>query len=211
MASMYVGGFGNWARVTDDLVATDQSWTTFETWTMILGNYLLRKYELAVAKQAAEDYELPKFAQAIFYPMLLNEAERLGVLPSPSSVGVPLSRGCSCIHPSGGSGITREEGKQRTLNTPISPFIIAFPPLYGTREMTDYVREYFIWRWRRATSPPRPLPEDYHVLYPHFSLPEAEGAAADFELPEMVQTTFYATLLNEAVELDVMHGFIPEA
>ncbi|KAJ8429990.1 hypothetical protein Cgig2_033915 [Carnegiea gigantea] len=77
-------------------------------------------------------------------------------------------------------------------------------------EMADYIRESFIWCWRRATRPPRPLSEDYHVLCPRFSLPEAEGAAADFELPEMVQATFYAMLLNEAIELGVVHGFIAE-
>ncbi|KAJ8452514.1 hypothetical protein Cgig2_000103 [Carnegiea gigantea] len=62
----------------------------------------------------------------------------------------------------------------------------------------------------RATRPPRPLPEDYHILCPRFSLPEVEGAAADFELPKMVQATFYAMLLNEAMELGVVHGFMTE-
>jgi len=85
---------------------------------------------------------------------------------------------------------------------------MAFPPLYNTREIADYVRESFIWCWRRATRPPRPLPEDYHVLCPRFSLHKTEGAAADFELPEMVQVTFYAMLLNEAVELHVVHDFM---
>ncbi|KAJ8442957.1 hypothetical protein Cgig2_019530 [Carnegiea gigantea] len=93
---------------------------------------------------------------------------------------------------------------------PLSPFIMAFAPLYDTREMADYVRESFIWRWRRATHPPHPLPEDYRVLRPHFSLPKAERAVADFELLEMVQATFYAMLLNEAIELGVMRGFMAD-
>jgi len=76
--------------------------------------------------------------------------------------------------------------------------------------MADYVRESFIWHWKRATRPPRPLPKDYHVLCPCFSLPEAEGSATDFELPEMVQATFYAMLLNDAVELGVVYGFMAE-
>ena len=37
---------------------------------------------------------------------------------------------------------------------------------------------------------------------------EAKGAAADFELPEIVQETFYAILLNEAVDLGVVHAFM---
>jgi len=41
---------------------------------------LCPSYELAVAEEAAEDYELLELPQVIFYAMLLNEAERLGVL-----------------------------------------------------------------------------------------------------------------------------------
>jgi len=35
--------------------------------------------------------------------------------------------------------------------------------------------------------------------------------AADFELPEIVQTTFYSMLLNEAVELGMEHDFKVES
>ncbi|KAJ8425916.1 hypothetical protein Cgig2_033857 [Carnegiea gigantea] len=41
---------------------------------------LCPSYELAMAEEAAGRFELPKLAQVIFYAMLLNEAERLGVL-----------------------------------------------------------------------------------------------------------------------------------
>ena len=41
---------------------------------------LYLSYELAVAKEAVEDYVLPELPRAIFYVMLLNEAKRLGVL-----------------------------------------------------------------------------------------------------------------------------------
>ena len=89
-------------------------------------------------------------------------------------------------------------------------FYYGISPLYNTREMADYVRESFIWRQMRATRLPRALPEDNYFLFPCFSLLEAEGVAPDFELPEMVQATFYALLLNEAVELGVVHGFMAE-
>ncbi|KAJ8446499.1 hypothetical protein Cgig2_027461 [Carnegiea gigantea] len=56
----------------------------------------------------------------------------------------------------------------------------------------------------------RPLPEDYHILCPCFSLPEAERAATDFELLEILQATFYAILLNEAVELGAVCGFMAD-
>jgi len=41
---------------------------------------LCPSYELAVAEEAAQRFELPELPQVIFYVMLLNEAERLGVL-----------------------------------------------------------------------------------------------------------------------------------
>ncbi|KAJ8428793.1 hypothetical protein Cgig2_009978 [Carnegiea gigantea] len=156
---------------------------------------LYSSYELAVAEEAAEDYELPELPQVIFYAMLLKKAERLGVLhgqalrtlesaltelhwstfeslvwlygdwifearfptkmtpeessganPKEESSDVELEgEGSASIHPSRGSGITGEEGKQRMLSTPISPFIMAFPPPYDTREIADYVRKSFIW------------------------------------------------------------------
>ncbi|KAJ8451980.1 hypothetical protein Cgig2_016561 [Carnegiea gigantea] len=84
---------------------------------------------------------------------------------------------------------------------------MAFSLLY---DRADYVRESFIWCWRRAKRPPRPLPEDYHILCLRFSLPEAERVAADFELPEILQVTFYTMLLNEAVELSVVRGFMAD-
>jgi len=87
---------------------------------------------------------------------------------------------------------------------------MAFPPLYNTREIADFMRESFIWRWRRATRSPYPLPDDYHDLCPRFLLPKAEGAAPDFGLPEMVQAIFYTMLLNDAVELGVVSGFVAD-
>jgi len=42
-------------------------------------------------------------------------------------------------------------------------------------------------------------------------LPKAKGAAADFKLSEIVHATFYAMLLNEAVELGMPHDFTAES
>ncbi|KAJ8437666.1 hypothetical protein Cgig2_028604 [Carnegiea gigantea] len=179
---------------------------------------LCPSYELVVAEEAAEHFELLELPQVIFYAMLLNKAERLGVLharalrtlesalielhwmwlygdrifearfriradPEESS-GAGQQKEDSEVgrggraHPLRGrpsllmmtsrseafkalnaqylpvlqlslcpfyrSGITGEERRQRTLGMLLSPFIIAFPPLYDTREMADYVRESFI-------------------------------------------------------------------
>ncbi|KAJ8431006.1 hypothetical protein Cgig2_025688 [Carnegiea gigantea] len=138
--------------------------------------------------------------------MLLNEAERLAPCtgkrferwsqPSLSFVRAPLNRGCGCMVTEFSKAGSERRRYQRKVQ--------------GSAHRKTARRESFIWRQRRATHPPRPFPEDYHVLCPCFSLPGAKGVAADFELPEMVQATFYAMLLNEVVELGVVHGFMAE-
>ncbi|KAJ8433501.1 LOW QUALITY PROTEIN: hypothetical protein Cgig2_018035 [Carnegiea gigantea] len=70
--------------------------------------------------------------------------------------------------------------------------------------MADHVKETFKWHFRRALRPPRPLPEDYRDLCLGFTLPDAEETACDFNIPEIVQATFYAILVNDAVELFVL-------
>ncbi|KAJ8434208.1 hypothetical protein Cgig2_015697 [Carnegiea gigantea] len=174
---------------------------------------LCLNYELAMVEEVAKDYELPELPQ-LYGDQIFEARFRTKAEPEESLGAGQQEEGSEVeredVHPPGGSGITGEERKQRMLGMPISPFIMAFPSLHNTRGMADYVRESFIWHWKRATFPSRLLPKYYHVPCPHFSLPEAKGAAADFELPEMVQVTFYAMLLNEAVELDVVRGFMVE-
>jgi len=88
------------------------------------------------------------------------------------------------------------------------PFIMAFPLIHDTREMAGFVRESFRWGWRSTTCPPRLPTDNYQDLCPQFTLPDAERAALDFELPEMVQATFYGMLLNDAVKLGTVSGFL---
>ncbi|KAJ8432368.1 hypothetical protein Cgig2_021902 [Carnegiea gigantea] len=78
--------------------------------------------------------------------------------------------------------------------------------------MAHYVKGTFTWRWRSASRPCRPLPEDFNVLCPCFSLAEAEAeaVAAELELPEIVQATFYAMLLNDKLELGAVHEYTAE-
>ncbi|KAJ8450452.1 LOW QUALITY PROTEIN: hypothetical protein Cgig2_002137 [Carnegiea gigantea] len=201
---------------------------------------LCPSYELAVAKEAVENFNsqscprralrtlesaLTELRRSTFESWLYDDwifetRFRTKAAPEESSEVGPQEEG-SEVEPEGessasegrlplltmtnkgGSSTTGEEGGQRMICTLISPFSMAFSPLYSTREMVDYVME-------RATHPPCPLPEDYNVLCPHFSLPEVEGAAVDFELSEMVQAIFYVILLNEAIELSVVHGFMAE-
>ncbi|KAJ8433463.1 hypothetical protein Cgig2_014504 [Carnegiea gigantea] len=117
------------------------------------------------------------------------------------------------VHPKSGSGIgarADRRGESSKLSVIVCAVSMAFPPIRSTREMANYVRETFIWRWRSALHPPRPLPEDFNVLCPCFSLAEAEATAAELELPEIVQATFYAMLLNEMLELSIVHEYTAE-
>ncbi|KAJ8449210.1 hypothetical protein Cgig2_021674 [Carnegiea gigantea] len=70
------------------------------------------------------------------------------------------------------------------------------------------MRESFRWHWRSAIRSPRPLPDDYQDLCLRFTLSDAERALPDFELPEMIQATFYTLLLNDAIKLAIVSGFL---
>ncbi|KAJ8435881.1 LOW QUALITY PROTEIN: hypothetical protein Cgig2_008421 [Carnegiea gigantea] len=113
--------------------------------------------------------------------------------------------------------VTRKRRRARGL-TAKPPFIvmttrgedrlamIVKASISSTEEMADHVRETFWWHLRSISCSSCPLPEDYQELCPRFALSEAEGAARDFSLPEMA--TFYATLLNDAVELGIASEFL---
>ena len=85
---------------------------------------------------------------------------------------------------------------------------MAYPLLRDTREMADFVRGSFRWHWWSDIRLPCPLPNDYQDLCPRFVISNAEQAAHDFELPEMVHATFYTMLLNDAMTLALVGGFI---
>ncbi|KAJ8423412.1 LOW QUALITY PROTEIN: hypothetical protein Cgig2_020949 [Carnegiea gigantea] len=182
-------------------------------------------------------------AMAIFYAMLLNEAEKLGVLHGPRLrllkgafeswiwlFGDRVYEARFCPKSSSDEGARADrrgksssegvmaddvapEGAASPMEKPsvtVCAVCMAFSPTRSMREMANYVRETFIWHWRSASRPPPPLPEDCNVLCPCFSLAEAEAAAAESELPEIIQVIFYAMLLNEMLELGVVHEYTVE-
>ncbi|KAJ8419943.1 LOW QUALITY PROTEIN: hypothetical protein Cgig2_020753 [Carnegiea gigantea] len=202
---------------------------------------LCLSYELAVVEEAALCFEVPKLTQVIFYAMLLNEAERLGVLHGQTLhimelalIGLRWSTFEAWNRDRVLEAQFREEAEQKeesldaegttsSLNDDKqeenkremkregafhAPFIMVFPPLYDTIEMINFVRESFRWHCRNTTRLPCSLSDNYYDLCPRFTLCDAERAAFDFELPEMVQVTFYAVLLTDAVELGIVSGFI---
>ena len=70
--------------------------------------------------------------------------------------------------------------------------------------MVDHVRETFKWHLRATSCPFQPLPDDYRDLCPCFTLLDVEEAARDFDIPEIVQATFYTMVVNDTVRLFVM-------
>jgi len=79
-----------------------------------------------------------------------------------------------------------------------------FPYHLNTKEMAMFVWETFSWHLRSAFWPPLWLLEDHHDLCPDFILADAEEAIHDFCTPELVMATFYAMLVNKALELGVL-------
>ncbi|KAJ8425728.1 hypothetical protein Cgig2_001027 [Carnegiea gigantea] len=111
--------------------------------------------------------------------------------------------GYSSIHFSRGSGIKYREINRHTC----------FPCQYGVPSYLQHEGDgqlhegvlHLALEGRFASA--SPLSRRFSRLMPRFLLSKAEGAAADFELPEIVQVTFYAMLLNEVVELGVAYDF----
>jgi len=71
--------------------------------------------------------------------------------------------------------------------------------------MADHIRETFKRHLRRASRPSSALPKDYRGLCPSFTLPDVEEAVRDFDIPEIIQATFYAMVVNNAVELSIVN------
>ncbi|KAJ8451470.1 LOW QUALITY PROTEIN: hypothetical protein Cgig2_017861 [Carnegiea gigantea] len=176
-------------------------------------------FNLAVTKEYAQIYELPELPQVVFRAILLNDAIKLCWTDDVvmESVLMELQWNAFQVWTGRNRGRTMEACRQQETSSDserarerekalLAPFIMAFPLHHDTGEMANFMRESFRWHWRSAMHLPRPLPDDYRDLCPGFTLSDAERTTLDFELPEMVQATFYAMLLNNAVELGIVSG-----
>ncbi|KAJ8431710.1 hypothetical protein Cgig2_005217 [Carnegiea gigantea] len=191
---------------------------------------LCLSYELVVAKEAAEYYELSGRALQALEPALTEprwstfessvwlygdwifEARFQLKAGSGESSGAGRQEEGSEVEPEGEDSAT-ERATSPFDDEKVPPFRRKWCNRRGRKtKNTWYAYFPFYYGIAGGELPicPRPLPEDYYVLCPRFLLPQAEGIAADFELPEMVQATFYVMLLNEAVELGVVRGFVAE-
>ncbi|KAJ8437289.1 hypothetical protein Cgig2_006393 [Carnegiea gigantea] len=81
---------------------------------------------------------------------------------------------------------------------------MVFPDFHSTKQAAGYIKRTFRWHWRGALRHPRPLPDNYHYLCPHFDLDIAEESAREFCILEMTQAAFYVMEVNDALELGVM-------
>ncbi|KAJ8439391.1 hypothetical protein Cgig2_021805 [Carnegiea gigantea] len=140
--------------------------------------------------------------------------------PLSNSVGVPLSHRYGYMGIGFSKPVFEQRPDRRRVQRPENRM--------GTRMRMQRARAQSRWRWlpllmRTSRSvAPRPqehaayncvssfVSQDFQELWPHFSLPEAERAALDFELLEMIQATFYAMLLNDAVELGIVGVFMAD-
>ncbi|KAJ8433817.1 hypothetical protein Cgig2_017887 [Carnegiea gigantea] len=171
-------------------------------------------FVLAEALKHARDDEVPELPQVVFLAILLNTTVKLGVL-----------RGWMIMVMES----AHKELQWRTFQ--------AWVGCNRGRILEAADRRHPVtWKRRRAqgrtTKPPSLAMAARskarlamivgtcilgvaHVLHAHsqrttgsYVLSKAEEAACNFELPEMVQATFYAMLLNDVVELDIVSGFI---
>jgi len=80
-----------------------------------------------------------------------------------------------------------------------------FPNFLRTKHTGEYVRENFLWPLRESsTLRPSLLPEKHHGLFPNFDLLMVTWYAHNSRIPKMMQTIFYAIVLNDAAELGLL-------
>ncbi|KAJ8446511.1 hypothetical protein Cgig2_027473 [Carnegiea gigantea] len=166
---------------------------------------LYPNFELAVANEAAEYYELPELPQVIFYAMLLDETERLGVvqgraLRSLESALVELRWSTfeswvwlysdrifeaqfRLMAGSGESSRVRRpgEGSERDGRLREGVLCLALEESFAS-----------------ASSPSQRLLRPMPTL--SLSEGEGEGAAADFEFPEMPSSWAWCTVFTEGLK-----------
>jgi len=66
------------------------------------------------------------------------------------------------------------------------------------------------WKLERDLPPlhSRFLSLDFHVICPSFDRRDAEDVAQRLEVPKIMQVTFYAMVMNDALELGILHDAV---
>ncbi|KAJ8423391.1 LOW QUALITY PROTEIN: hypothetical protein Cgig2_003776 [Carnegiea gigantea] len=155
-------------------------------------------FKLAEAEEATRYFRLPELAQVIFYLMLLNEVTRLGML---CRWALNIMESARTELRWSVFKVWVRQNKSKILEAHLRERATEL------REMAQVRAALPSSQWS-ASRPPRPLPEDYQDICPRFTSSDAEEEMRDFELPEMMQATFYAMLPNDAVEQGIVNRFM---
>ncbi|KAJ8422197.1 hypothetical protein Cgig2_000662 [Carnegiea gigantea] len=181
---------------------------------------------LAEVEEYARDYDVPELPQVVFLAMLLNDVVKLIVLRrwmimvmesalkelqwSAFQAWVGRNRGrileaCQYyrgltmwyfkVWPSGQEINGRPHGP--SLGWGAFETVIFVPDNRSCQGNLQVALE-------ECHASPSSTLEHYRDLYLRFTFSDADKVAYDFELPKMVQATFYAVLLNDAVALGLV-------
>ncbi|KAJ8434782.1 hypothetical protein Cgig2_033732 [Carnegiea gigantea] len=154
---------------------------------------LFSNFVCAVAKEYAQDYEVPEFPQVVFLAMLYNDTVKLGVLRgwmigelqwSALQVWVGCNRGgiMEARQQVGSDDLKEEESSGSDDQTPLSSA--------GSEEESST-----LW--------PSLIPENHHGPCPDFYLLVAMQYVHNSRIPKMTRAIFYAMVLIDAAELEL--------
>ncbi|KAJ8427687.1 hypothetical protein Cgig2_000408 [Carnegiea gigantea] len=164
--------------------------------------YVLGNFEWYLAKEYAREYDLFETPQVVFLAMLLNDAVKLGVLhgcmidvieSTLTELGVEhlLSMG---KHNRDRILEAHCEEADSDQDEQESSGLLRF---HGRRTTTLKARFPHLWGEHAASRP-------------FCRIPDTEEAAHDFNILEIIQATFYAMVVNDAVKLSVVSRNIAE-
>ncbi|KAJ8421918.1 hypothetical protein Cgig2_021607 [Carnegiea gigantea] len=202
--AVMVGILRGWLIDIMESIFKELRWSIFQVWVGRNRNHILQARHPATDSNQEEEENLgsgkwqrvplpsdEKSRRYSDHPFVEPEGPRLigGWVLASGPWALALDQRPSAGNPSGLKGIM----------TVLAPCGEA-----DTKEMADHVRETFKWHLRTASHPPRPLLKDYRDLCLGLTLSDAEEVACDFDIPEIVQATFYVMVVNEAMELFVV-------
>ncbi|KAJ8441292.1 hypothetical protein Cgig2_013399 [Carnegiea gigantea] len=147
---------------------------------------LCTDFVLAEAEEYAWDYEIPELPQVVFLAMLLNDTMKLGVLCG-WMIGVMESALKELRWSTFQAWVGRNSG--RILEA------------HWQEALNDSEEEE-----SSGLDNQNPLSKDHWDLCLSFTLPDTEEARRYFNIPEIMQATCYAMLLNDAVGLSLVSG-----
>ncbi|KAJ8449202.1 hypothetical protein Cgig2_027204 [Carnegiea gigantea] len=195
-------------------------WSTFESWVWLYGDRIFearfcpkvgsgessgtsRHEEGSEVELKDEDLAIEKAASPLDGGLAMRLLGIYLISSSPNSSSINTTSfshiGYSSIHFSRGSG-TKYRG---AISTPVFLVSMAFSPTYNAREMANYVRS--------PSFGARGALRICFAPFPKAFMPYAHTFRYPTWWPTLSSVTFYAMLLNKAVELGVVHDFMAKS